>query len=143
MKNLLILLILCSFIVLSGCKSTDISPEPVSTLTPEPGKSIMFGKLLSHDNTPYDGMTVRLAKVYRGENDSGAFVLDEANSPSAITDPNGVYHFLDIDPGEYVLFLGALDDRYKVISDPDDDPVIYSVSADEVLNIETIIVDFE
>lgn len=149
MKEFLVFLFLCSVFTLPSCNpvtTTSETADPSDLIivgTPEPNKSIIQGQLLSMDDRPYDGMTIRLARVYRGDNEGGAFVLDEANSPLSITDSKGEYQFIDIDPGEYVLFIGSLDNRYKVVSDPDENPNIYTVRANEVLEIETIVVQFE
>lgn len=149
MKIILFFLLICSVFALPGCNSTGtrsdpLDPsDPIYLITAEPSKSIIQGKLLSMDGDPFVGMTVRLARVYRENNEGGAFVLDEANSPLSSTDSNGEYQFLNIDPGEYVLFVGSLIDRYKIVSGPDENPNIYSVSANEVLEIETIVVEFD
>ncbi len=71
---------------------------------PEKNMANVFGKVLLANKQPAEGRVVRLAKVYRGENENGTFILDEAKSPSAVSDRDGSFEFLNIDPGEYVLF---------------------------------------
>lgn len=149
MKIIFYVLFICSVFALPSCNSIGTrsdSLDPVDLtflITPEPSKSIIQGQLINMDGRPFEGMTVRLARVYRENNEGGAFVLDEANSPLSLTDSNGEYQFLNIDPGEYVLFVGSLNDRYKIVSGPDENPNIYSVRANEVLEIETIVVEFD
>ena len=143
MKRISFFIIFILIIALLGCKPSDTSSEAIDKNSPDSGKSIIHGQLLAENNKPYEGMIVRLAKVYRVENEGGAFVLDEANSPMAVTEPGGEFYFLNIDPGEYVLFVGTLADKYKVISDADQDPILYSVNPNEILDIELITIEFE
>lgn len=145
------ILIIIAGIILSSCESISTisnnnivsTPNTDNILTPEPGKSIIYGTLISESKLPQEGVVVRLARVYGGENKSGAYVLDDVNSPKSISDENGEYYFLNILPGEYVLFVGELDSNYKLISNLDQTPIIYSVTSEEILEIDPIMIEFE
>jgi hypothetical protein len=151
MKKFLMILIIIAGIILSSCESISTisnnnivsTPNTDNILTPEPGKSIIYGTLISESKLPQEGVVVRLARVYGGENKSGAYVLDDVNSPKSISDENGEYYFLNILPGEYVLFVGELDSNYKLISNLDQTPIIYSVTSEEILEIDPIMIEFE
>jgi hypothetical protein len=151
MKKILIFLIMIIGAILSACESNptitkndiESTQDPNNISEPEAGKSIIYGKLISESKSPQKGVVVRLAKVYGEENKGGAYVLDDANSPKTISDENGDYFFLNILPGEYVLFVGKLDSSYKLISNPDQTPIIYSVTSGEILEIDPIIIDFK
>jgi hypothetical protein len=142
-KKLWILTLLCQTIFLVACNSSTISSNTEPLLNPDEGKSTIHGLLLSTTNEPQTGTTVRLAEVYRGDSEIGAFVLDEAHSPSTISEDDGQFYFLNIAPGEYVLFVGLLHSNYKIVSESDQTPIVYKVSPGETLEIDPIIVEFD
>jgi hypothetical protein len=139
-KFLLLFSILVLFIS-SGCET--LSPSSNHLPSPEPNHAIIHGKLLSPANDPVKDMSVRLAMVYRFDDEEGTFILDDAQSPSATSDENGDYVFLNIIPGEYVLFIGSIHINYKIVSETDDIPIVYEVGPGETLKIEPVIVDFD
>lgn len=137
-KTLLSLLILVLFV--AACKN-DTPSEMLPS--PKPDLSIIHGKVLSKDGSPLQNTSVRLADVYRGEDNDGAFALDEAFSPSALSDENGNFVFNNIKPGEYVLFFGSINSNYMIVANKDGSAVVFKVSPNEVLKIEPISVDFK
>ena len=143
MKKACQFLFLISIIFLFGCQAKGQSIE--SVLTPDAGKAAIHGKVLADDESPLTDVVVRLAKVYRSETneDNGTFILDEANSPSTISGEDGEYTFMNIEPGEYVLFIGQLHTEYMVVSDMEQNPKVYEVGEGEVLRIEPIIAFFD
>ena len=142
MKKNIFLVTSFLLIILLGCEAlAKSSLEQIPS--PEPDKSIIHGRLLSPEQTPLDGLVVRLAQVYRFGDDQGTFVLDEAQSPSTISQEDGQYLFLNISPGEYVLFIGKLHADYKIVAEADETPIVYEVGPGEILKIEPVIVDFK
>ena len=142
MKIKPLIIILINLLFIAGCQPDSDITTLSNINAPESGKSTIHGILLKNDKTPLDQITVRLAKVYQDEKHEGAFVLDDANSPLAVTDKNGEYYFIDLHPGEYVMFIGEISDRYEIISDDDQNPMVFSVNPNEILNIEAILIDF-
>lgn len=142
MKKCLFLLTMFLLIFLLGCEAlATLSSEQMPS--PDSDKSIIHGRLLSPEQMPLDGVVVRLAQVYRFGDDQGTFILDEAQSPSTISEEDGQYVFLNISPGEYVLFIGRLHADYKIVSEADETPIVYEVGPGEILKIEPVIVDFK
>ena len=137
-KTLLSLLILVLF--MTACK-TDTPSAMIPS--PEPDLATIHGRVLSKEGSPLKNTSVRLADVYRGEDNDGAFALDAAFSPSALSDENGNYIFNNINPGEYVLFFGSINSNYMIVANEDGSAIVYKVSANEVLEIEPISVDFQ
>jgi len=135
-------LIVISVLLLVGCNVKNSEKEVGFAYTPEAGKSILHGKIISQDDQPQTEITVRLAKVYYGEGENGAFVLDEANSPSTISEADGSFLFLNIEPGDYVIFIGKFHTKYKIVSEIDESPIVYEIELGEILEIEPIIADF-
>lgn len=143
MKKSLIISVLL-LLLITGCDTnSNLLGEPTSIPSPEPGKANVYGKVLSEEGEPQAEITVRLATVFRNEDQSGAYVLDEASSPSAVSGENGEFFFENIEPGEYVIFVGALYSDYKIISEGGQEPIVYEVVPGEVLTIEPIIADFD
>jgi len=132
------------FIILMGCQQIEQTSVSISVPTPAESKAIIHGNILTEDKSPLSNVVVRLAKVFKTEHDdeNGTFILDEANSPSTISEEDGRYYFINIEPGEYVIFIGQLHNDYMVVSDSDQNPNVYEVDEDETLRIEPIIVNF-
>jgi hypothetical protein len=141
MKKFYLKFALVILLFLIGCETPATSPvEQIPS--PEPGKSTVLGTLVTPEQTPLNDVVVRLAEVYRFGDEQGTFILDEAQSPSTISQEDGQYIFLNISPGEYVLFVGRLHAEYKVVSEADEIPIIYEVGPGEILEIEPVIIDF-
>ena len=141
MKKFYFKLSLIILLFLLGCETPATSPvEQIPS--PEPGKSTVHGSLITPEQTALSDVVVRLAEVYRFGDEQGTFILDEAQSPSTISQEDGQYVFLNISPGEYVLFVGRLHAEYKVVSEADETPIVYEVGPGEILKIEPVIIDF-
>ena len=129
----------CSQVVVNISTPTS-SAEPLRA-KPENGKATVVGKVISLiDGTPMPDTVVRLAEVYR-EGDEGAFVLDGAYSPGAITDEQGKFAIENVDVKEYVIVVGDVYDKYQIIADPDDNAKIYQAIKDEILDVGELEVD--
>lgn len=142
-KSINILNLVLLIFLLTGCISNATNQGAVILPSPEPDKALIYGKLLSSSHEPQVGIVVRLAEVYRGASEEGTFVLDEASSPSTISEQDGHFFFYNVEPGEYVIFVGVLHAQYKIVSESDQTPIVYKVGPGESFQVETIIVDFE
>ena len=107
---------------------------------PEEGKVNFYGYVRVNESDPAAERVVRLAKVYRGSDEDGAFILDEGQSPSTISGEDGLFIFMNIEPGEYVLMVKKTDGTYMVVSDESKVPVIYEGLAGEVVQIDSVII---
>jgi hypothetical protein len=116
-KYWIYLTLLC-ILLLAACT---INPTPeieVPIATPEPETTTVTGRVLSSTtNDPLSGVIVRLAEVVR-DDDEGAFILDVAFSPGAITDEQGVFVISNIPAQEYVIVVGDVYDQYEIILEP-------------------------
>ncbi|RME42307.1 MAG: hypothetical protein D6791_18085 [Chloroflexi bacterium] len=95
-------------------------PQDPDQITVAPGKAVVIGRLISmRTGTPLPNTVVRLAEVYYADEnnkspETGAYALDNAFSPSAITDDQGYFIFQDVDPRDYVIFVGDIMVNYTV-----------------------------
>lgn len=140
MKNKLLVFVLILIFLLTACQNK--KPQ-IEIPTPSNDQAIIYGQILTQKGIPLQNTSVRLADVYRGEDNDGAFALDEAFSPSALSDENGVYLFADVKPGEYVLFIGSINSNYMIVGNEDGSAIVYKVLPNEVLEIEPISVNFQ
>lgn len=90
---------------------------------------------------PHKQVLVRLAEVYRQE-DQGAYVLDNANSPGAYTDDNGFFVIPDISPGEYVLVIGDPMVSYTIVADKNGLAKVWSAEKDKISDLGTVQVNY-
>jgi uncharacterized GH25 family protein len=124
-----------------GCSisQTTQSPQPTPTVLPQPeaGKASLIGQVMKNGK-PYSNATVRLAEVFRGVDNEAAFALNEAASPSTISDGEGNYVFSNTKPGEYVIVVGSLNTNYQIDSDSNSVAVIRKLEPDKILNVEII-----
>lgn len=117
----------------------------ISVPTPEIGKSNLRGYLVDGNGLPLRNTTVRLAEVYRESENSenGAYLLDTAFSPGTITDASGFFLFQNIEPGEYVLVVGDIENnKYEIISQQNGLPRVWLTIADQVMDIGIIKVNY-
>ena len=138
LKSILILNLLFISILTSctGSKSTG----PQITLTPT--KAALIGKVYTNytgEQKPLAGTVVRLAKVFwNGDQTDGAFVLEGGTSPSAITDQNGEFAFVNITPADYVIVIGDAEGDNEIISEANGRARFYTVESDKILDIGTL-----
>lgn len=140
MKRKMIFWLIVILFSLTACVKTS-SNKVVPT--PQPGEAVVIGKVFASDGSNLSNSPVRLAEVYRSENNSGAFALDEATSPSTMTDENGEYVFLNIVPGEYVMVVGSINTKYMIIANPDGTAIVQDIKPDVVTEIEPITVNYK
>lgn len=132
-------LLLLLFSLVTGCKR-EIAGPLVSPLQPEAGKATIIGRVISRSTeSPFVNVPVRLAEVYRqegGEENEGAFVLDDAFSPGALTDEYGRFIFKNVEPKEYVIVVGNVSaSAYEIIPDPSGRARVWDIPADQVFDV--------
>ena len=124
--------------IFSGCS---VKPRYESALklipTPIQGKATIVGMVISEKGVSLSGVPVKLAKIF-GENKNGIFVLDNAFSPSGITNQNGEFLIENFDLGAYVLVIGNPEGKYEIIDDGWGNPKIWSFDENNVVNIGAI-----
>ena len=115
------------------------TPLPTSTVELLPSKSGLKGYLHSISNQPVSSVLVRLAAVFWDDaKKEGAFVLDESASPSAITNGNGEFLFVNIEPGDYVILIGETPSDEGVVTNDDGSAKIYTAVSDKIVDIGTL-----
>jgi hypothetical protein len=133
--HLFISFLISVVILLTSCasKSTPI------TITLTPTKAILSGKVYtsySGSLQPLKGTVVRLAKVFwNSDKTDGAFVLEGASSPSAITNQNGEFAFGNIAPADYVIVVGDAEGDNEIIGETNGKAKIYQVQPDKILDV--------
>lgn len=133
--------ILVTIIVITACNTK----SAVSLPTPEIGKSALSGYLLNSKGAPLKNTTVRLAEVYReGENsEEGAYILDTAFSPGTITDESGFFFFKNIEPIEYVIVIGDIENNsYKIISQENGRPKVWQAIDGKIIDCGKLQIDW-
>lgn len=132
-KSRFILLVIAFLLV--ACQGGSKAAIP----TPAAGKSVFTGQFLSDaTGKPLANTSVRLAEVYR-QGERGAYVLDAAFSPGAITDANGFYVIADLEPKEYVLVAGNVEmNNYVIVPEPSGVAKVFKTEPDAILDVGTI-----
>lgn len=146
-------------IVLSGCQpleetvatqaSTIDKTLPTATtvvnhlpvvISPAEDMTIICGRVIREDGSPFDNLNVRLAEVYYGEpNSEGAFVLNTASSPSAMTDQDGYFCTAEVAVTDYILIMGNPEEEYEIYPDKDMKAKIWTPAVGEVLDLGELV----
>lgn len=138
-KAIILLFFVAGF--LSSCTSNQ---GVTSIPTPTTGKATASGRIVSiNTGKPYQDATVRLAEIYRNEQGDGAYALDTATSPIAITDKNGYFIFSDIEPREYVLVIGDPMTRYVIISSESGEVNVFNCLPDKITELGEFKIDYD
>ena len=123
-----------------GTEATDISPDATSQpqliSTPSSKMTRICGHIITKDGDPAQNLPIMFAEVYYGDSNSdGAFVLNTASSPSALTDLEGNFCTADIAVSDYVLIIGNPDDFYEIYPDEAEKAKIWSTTAGQILDL--------
>jgi len=129
----------------SPLKPTDQVTESIHSTQPlTENKTMVCGRILHADSSPFNDLNVRLAEVYYGDSTSeGAFVLNTSFSPSAMTDDDGYFCTAEIAVTDYVLVIGNPEENYEIYSNEDLKPKVWTTTAGEVLDIGNIVTGLE
>lgn len=125
-------------------QSLEISPTDVNHLplviSPSEDKTVVCGRIVTADGTPFGDLNIRLAEVYYGEpGTEGAFVLNTSSSPSAMTDKDGFFCTGEIAVTDYVLIIGHPEENYEIYAEEDSKAKILSPLAGEILELGEIV----
>jgi hypothetical protein len=74
------------------------------------------------------------------DHSDGAFVLEGATSPSAVTDEQGRFAFANIAPGDYVAVVGDVLGYHEIISESGGKATIFTAETGKIVNIGTLTV---
>lgn len=161
--HIFLLILTVSALVLSACQPVDPkSPTqasqteeslPTSTsvvnnlpvvIAPSDDMTVVCGRVVRADGTPLGNLNIRLAEVYYGEPGSeGAFVLNTASSPSAMTNEDGSFCTAEIVVTDYILVVGNPEENYEIYSGDGAKAMVWSPVAGEVLELGEIVTAIE
>lgn len=126
---------------LTSCANPPALRQTPKVAQPDSGKTTVVGRVTSEtDGQPLANTTVRLAEVIR--EGSGAYVLDEGQSPSGVTDEQGNFAIPNIDVHEYVIVIGDVAGTYDIIADDSGKPRVWKTQPDNILDVGDIEVNF-
>jgi len=123
-------------------------PTDISTVEVEAGKAIVIGRLLSGiTGQPIANTDVRMAEIYYAEEGNkdpsqGAWVLKDAFSPYALSTENGYFIFENVEPTDFVIFVGDIVGRYNVETNESEHPIPHTAFVGEVTNLGDIVVEY-
>ena len=89
------------------------------------------------DGEPITNISVRLAQVYKQDNEE-VFVLDDAFSPGDITDDEGWFVIKDVEAQTYVIVVGDANSAYEIISKSPGTARVWKLPPDEVTDVGTL-----
>lgn len=135
--------LLLAGVLFSSCSNLTAEKDLLSSYQGllESGKAGLFGELINEKEIPVEGEVVRLGKVVWSEDrTSASFIIDGANSPSTISEEDGSFVFLNIDPGEYVIVVRNIDINPIVIPElpGSNTAAIYTTESDQMLDVNII-----
>ncbi len=107
---------------------------------PQAGLASVYGEVIdARTRRPIPSVAVRLAEVYRSDSrDEGAFVLDDAFSPAALTDEQGRFVIENVTPQEYIVIVGDINISYAIITTASGDAEVWDLSHNTVSDIGTL-----
>lgn len=123
-------------------------PTDLSAVKVDPGKAVVLGRLISTvTGQPIANTPVRMAEIFYAEEgnkdpNQGAWALDNAQSPFAYTNADGFFIFENVEPGDFVIFVGDVLDRYNVETNENERPVPRTAPADELSDLGDVRVNY-
>ena len=144
-KHKFVFLISLAFFISScGTLKASRDPEVTPPASPKEGMSTVIGRIVSKETgEPVSGQTVWLAEVYR-QDERGAFVLDEAFSPTGRTDANGYFTVENSPAKEYVIVIGNYNAAYDIPEEAGTTrPKTYTLQPGSILDVGEIPVKLE
>jgi hypothetical protein len=125
-----------------------VFPDNLDEIEVESGKAVVIGRLLSEETLlPIANTPVRLAAVYYAEEgnkdpNQGAWTLDNAFSPFAYSNEDGLFIFEDVEAREYVVFVGDIMAHWAVEVNEEGLPYPRTIPADELTNLGDIVIEY-
>ena len=137
------LVLLIAIVLFTSCSSPTKEEDLLSIYQAqlESGKAGLLGKLVDENELPVSGEVIKLAKVvWNEEKTSAGFVIDGANSPSVISEEDGFFTFMNVDPGEYVIVVRNIDINPIVIpkAPGSNEAAIFTTQSDQILDVSII-----
>ena len=126
----------------------DATPSATPALAqPDPTKATFAGVVLSSKeigSKPLAETAVRLARVYwNADKSDGAFVLEGATSPSAISEDDGSFILTGIPPADYVIVIGDPAAKNSIVLEASGKARIITLQPGKKLDIGKIVVRAE
>jgi hypothetical protein len=120
--------------------STKSPADTYLQVTPLPSVAVMTGQIVSFSTgQPLTSMPVHLAKVFwNEENTDGAYVLNNAQSPSTATDSKGFFVFKNLEPADYVLVVGEIPEGNTIVSNPDGSAKVFVAKKGKITDLGKI-----
>ena len=137
------LVLLIAIVLFTSCSSPTKEEDLLSIYQAqlESGKAGLLGKLVNENELPVRGEVIKLAKVvWNEEKTSAGFVIDGANSPSVISEEDGFFAFMNVDPGEYVIVVRNIEINPIVIprAPGSNEAAIFTIQSDQILDVSII-----
>jgi len=140
-----LLLIISALIILSLCIASCQRQDQIDLAaipSPEEGNANVFGKLQFINQANNEGINVWITPIYRTSTGEGVYALDTSSNPNTFTDENGFFVFEDIDPGEYILFVGDLMTKFEIVTDDSGEIKVWDILPNESNDLGVISIEF-
>ena len=139
---LIISLVSCSNAQQESTGTLENIQNTAPTISVSPDLASVKGTIVtkySGEPKPMGNTIIRLAQVFnRSEDDEGTFILDGANSPGAISEQDGTFVVLDIEPGDYVLVVGDVMQDHEIVLEPDGKAKVFTAEQGKVSDFGVI-----
>jgi|HigsolmetaAR201D_1030396.scaffolds.fasta_scaffold02211_8 hypothetical protein len=118
------------------------TPLPSDAPQPTSGRTTVVGYVYDKStNQPIKETLMFLAEV-TGEGEDAVFIFNGASSPGAETDQEGRFMFVDVPAKSYVIVVGDPIGYNKVVQDETTRAKVWKTTANQVLDVGTILVDW-
>jgi hypothetical protein len=123
------------------------SPVPkIAVPTPSPGSGIAHGRLIKTGQGSVANTVVYLAEAVQagsGETQNALLVTQPGKSPRAVTNEDGYFVFVDVEPGTYGLFVSESSDTSSlyVREGITLEARLFEIGADSVADMGEIVID--
>jgi hypothetical protein len=118
--------------------------EPSALPSPQSGKGTVIGQFVDRaSGEPVADKVIYLGELTAfeeqdGEAPSSFVMMVPSQSPSASTDQDGHFAFVDVDPGTYVFVLWTPVDSWVVVDPETEENILVTVQPGEVLDMGVV-----
>lgn len=131
--------------IMSPANESGPVPE-IAVPTPSLGLGIVHGRLIRTGQGPVANTAVYLAEVVQaesGETQNALLVTQPGKSPRAVTNEDGYFVFVDVEPGTYGLFVSESSDASSlyVRDEITLEARLFEIGADSVADMGEIVID--